>query len=208
MVAMIFCDRLYLANYSADALNAAVSAGTFWWATTFAVVTLCSMAEVFVAQYNGAKRYQKLGEPVWLMIWLALFSVVFFFLLGTVVNDSLFKAGFFNANEVAYAAISAFFIGQGKTRIIQWMALLGNAVNIALDPLFIFGVKGWIPEMGLKGAAIATGLGILIQIVILGALFLRSENRTHFGTAQWRFRPSAFWRCLKVGLPPGGFLLI
>jgi len=221
MVAMIFCDRLYLANYSAGALNAAVSAGTFWWATTFAVVTLCSMAEVFVAQYNGAKRYQKLGEPVWQMIWLAFFSVVFFFLLGTVVNDSLFKAGFFNANEVAYfkwnnffapsfallAAISAFFIGQGKTRIIQWMALLGNAVNIALDPLFIFGVKGWIPEMGLKGAAIATGVGIIIQIVILGALFLRSENRTHFGTGSWRFHPSAFWRCLKVGLPPGVFFL-
>ncbi|WP_420421087.1 MATE family efflux transporter [Simkania sp.] len=133
MVAMIFCDRLYLANYSASSLSAAVSAGTFWWATTFAVVTLCSMAEVFVAQYNGAKKHQKLGEPVWQMIWLALISIIFFFLLGTVVNDSLYRIGFFNADELAYfkwnnyfapsfaflAAISAFFIGQGKTRIIQ-----------------------------------------------------------------------------------------
>ncbi|WP_420421088.1 MATE family efflux transporter [Simkania sp.] len=87
------------------------------------------------------------------------------------------------------------------------MALLGNAINIVLDPLFIFGVKGWIPEMGLKGAAIATGIGIGIQVIILGALFLRSDNRSHFGTGNWKFQPSAFWRCLKVGLPPGVFFL-
>ncbi|MCB1083508.1 MAG: MATE family efflux transporter [Simkania sp.] len=221
MVAMIFCDRLYLANYSVSSLSAAVSAGTFWWGTTFAVATICSMAEVFVAQYNGAKRYKKLGEPVWQMIWFALFSIVFFFSLGTVVNTFLYEVGFFNVDEMTYfkwnnffapsfallAAISAFFIGQGKTRIIQWMALLGNTINIILDPLLIFGVKGWIPEMGLKGAAIATGIGIIIQIIILGALFLRLENKRSFGTGNWKFRPLAFWKCLKIGFTPGIFFL-
>jgi len=222
MVAMIFCDRLYLANYSSSALNAAVSAGTLWWATTFSVVTLCSMAEVFVAQYNGAKKYKMLGQPVWQMIWLALFSCVFFFLLGTIGNDFLYQTGLFNADEVSYfkwnnffapsfallAAISAFFIGQGKTRIIQWMAILGNAINILLDPLFIFGLDGWVPEMGLKGAAIATGLGIMIQVAILGTLFLSKKNQVDFGTSYWKFNSQAFWKCVKVGLPPGTFFFL
>ncbi|MCB1083507.1 MAG: MATE family efflux transporter [Simkania sp.] len=221
MVAMMFCDRLFLANYSASALSAAASAGTLFWAGNFMIVTLCAMSEVFVAQYNGAKRYNKLGEPVWQMIWLAIFSSIFFFCLGTFGSNQLYNFGFFNADEVLYfkwnnffapafsllAAISAFFIGQGKTQIIKWMAILGNVVNIVLDPLFIFGVKGWIPEMGIKGAAIATGLGMIIQILVLGAIFLRQSNREFFGTNDWKFKTGPFWKVLKIGLPPAFFVM-
>jgi MATE family multidrug resistance protein len=221
MVAMMFCDRLFLANYSASALSAAASAGTLFWAGNFMVVTLCAMSEVFVAQYNGAKRYNKLGEPVWQMIWLAIFSSIFFFCLGTFGSNQLYNFGFFNSDEVLYfkwnnffapafsllAAISAFFIGQGKTQIIKWMAILGNIVNIVLDPLFIFGVKGWIPEMGIKGAAIATGLGMIIQILILGAIFLRQSNREFFGTNDWKFKKDPFWKVLKIALPPAFFVM-
>jgi len=222
MVAMMFCDRLFLANYSVSALSAAASAGTLWWAGNFTFVTLCAMAEVFVAQYNGAKRYNMLGEPVWQMIWLSLFSSIFFFLLGTLGGDLLHQAGFFNSEEVLYykwnnffspcfallAAISAFFIGQGKTKIIKWMAILGNAVNIILDPLFIFGVEGWIPRMGIKGAAIATGIGVMIQVVILAFLFLRQDNQKLLGAGKWRFKIAPFWKCLKVGLPPAIFVTL
>ncbi|WP_420421089.1 MATE family efflux transporter [Simkania sp.] len=221
MVAMMFCDRLFLANYSASALSAAASAGTLFWAGNFMVVTLCAMSEVFVAQYNGAKRYNKLGEPVWQMIWLAIFSCIFFFCLGTFGSNQLYSFGFFNSDEVLYfkwnnffapafsllAAISAFFIGQGKTQIIKWMAILGNVVNIILDPLFIFGVKGWIPEMGIKGAAIATGLGVILQIVVLGAIFLRQNNREFFGTNDWKFKKGQCWNVLKIAMPPAFFVM-
>jgi len=221
MVAMMFCDRLFLANYSASALSAAASAGTLYWAGNFMIVTLCAMAEVFVAQYNGAKKYQKLGEPVWQMVWLSIFSCVFFFCLATVGSNIFYEAGFFNSDEALYykwnnffapsfsmlAAISAFFIGQGKTQIIKWMAILGNIINIILDPLFIFGVDGWIPAMGIKGAAIATGIGVIAQIVVLGTLFLRKNNQEVFGTHQWKFKTQAFGKCLKVGIPPAIFVM-
>lgn len=222
MVAMMFCDRLFLANYSANALNAAASAGTLYWAGNFMVVTLCAMAEVFVAQYNGAKRYKMLGEPVWQMIWLALFSCLFFFLLGTVGSEALYQTGFFNSDEALYykwnnwfapsfsllAALSAFFIGQGKTEIIKWMAILGNVINIILDPLLIFGVDGWIPSMGIPGAAIATGIGVIAQIIVLAWLFLRENNQTLFNTRDWRFKLKPFAKCLKVGIPPALFVML
>lgn len=51
-----------------------------FWAGNFMWVTLAAMAEVFVAQYNGSKQYGKLGEPVWQMIWLSGFSLIFLFL--------------------------------------------------------------------------------------------------------------------------------
>ena len=70
LMLMFFVDRLLLARYSTDALNAAVHAGTFGWAFIFGGVSLCNIAEIFVAQYNGAGEKSKLGEPVWQMIWL------------------------------------------------------------------------------------------------------------------------------------------
>jgi len=221
MVAMMFFDRLFLAYYSTSALTAAASAGNLYWAGCFMWVTLAAMAEVFVAQYNGAKRYEKLGQPAWQMIYLSGASVIFFFILGHFGSELFYQSGLMNHDEMTYyrwnnyfaplltlmTAISAFYIGQGKTSIIKWLGLLGNGVNIILDPLFIFGYKGWIPSMGIKGAAIATGIGISVQVVIIAALFLRRKNWETFGTNDYRFKPALFWKCLKVGLPPAIFVL-
>lgn len=221
MVTMMFVDRLFLSYYSADALSAAASAGTFYWAGNFMWVTLAAMSEVFVAQYNGAKRYEKLGEPVWQMIYLSGISCIFFFSLAQFGTTFFMQSGLMNAHEGEYfrwnsyfapcwtllTALSAFYIGQGKTSIIKWLGILGNTVNVILDPLFIFGVDGWIPAMGIKGAAIATGIGIIVQAIILGAMFLSKKNRSDFGTGDAQFRPIAFIKCLKVGIPPAIFAL-
>lgn len=220
MVAMMFADRLFLANYSADALSAATSAGTLFWAGSFMCVTFVAMGEVFVAQYNGSKQYEKLGRPVWQMIYFSAFSFIFFFALGSFGSEILMSKGIMNQNEVEYfrwnnyyapfltllTAISAFFIGQGKTKITMWLGVLGNGVNIILDPIFIYGWFGF-PELGIKGAAIATGIGIIVQVVIIGSLFLRKKNQQEFGSGDWRFRKSLFMKCLRVGAPPAFFVL-
>ena len=36
---------------------------------------ITAMSEVFVAQYNGAKQYLRIGAPVWQMIWFSFFSI-------------------------------------------------------------------------------------------------------------------------------------
>ncbi len=217
MVAMMFADRIFLSYYSADALSAATSAGNLFWAGNFTWITLAAMAEVFVAQYNGSKQYGKLGEPVWQMIWLAGISFIFFFAMGNFGSDLFFKktleieyfrwSNYFAPCWTLLAALSAFYVGQGKTRIIKWLGILGNGVNILLDPLLIFGYKGVIPAMGTKGAAIATGVGILVQVVVIASLFLRRKNRKEFGTGDFRFKPQPFLRCLKVGASPAIFVM-
>src|ERR1700722_1672002 len=75
---MLFVDRLLLARYSTEALNAAVNAATLGWSFVFSWFVLTNISEVFVAQHNGAKRYQEFGAPVWQMIWVALGSILFF----------------------------------------------------------------------------------------------------------------------------------
>ncbi len=221
MVVMMFVDRIFLSYYSIDALSAATSSGTLFWAGNFMWVTLAAMAEIFVAQYNGLKQYKKLGEPVWQMVWLSLLAFIFFMTLGSFGSDYFLRSGFMNSSEVEYfrwnnyfapfltllTALGAFYIGQGKTMIITWLGIIGNGVNVLLDPLFIFGYKGVVSSMGIKGAAIATGVGIIVQVVILGSMFLSRKNQIEFGTGDFRFKPKAFFSCIKVGASPAIFVM-
>ncbi len=221
LMAMLFIDRIFLAQYSASALNAAASAGTLAWSIDLGIVTLASMSEVFVAQYNGAKLFKKLGEPVWQMIWLSFFSVLLFIPIAIWGSNVIFPYESIPTQEHSYfkwmlifgpvsvlqAGIGGFFIGQGKTNIIKWMGLLGNIVNIILDPIFIFGA-GPIPSMGVVGAAIATGIGVSVQSLLLFVLFIRKSNRENYGCNQWKFQFAGFKKCCKIGLPPSIFVFL
>lgn len=218
---MIFTDRLFLAHYSLDTLNAVANAGTLAWALMGGVGMITAMSEVFVAQYNGAKLYQRIGVPVWQMVWLSLFSYVIFIPLG-VFSSQIFSFTsngaleaeffrwlmFFGPSYALMTAFSGFFIGRGKTKILVAVALIANILNILLDWLLIFGAPPLIPEMGIKGAAIATSCGYAFQTVLLAILFFRKRYRTEFGTAQWKFNRNEFKKCFRIGLPQGVFVAL
>lgn len=103
--------------------------------------------------------------------------------------------------------INAIFRGAGDASLAMRSLMLANALNIVLDPLFIFG-WGPVPAMGIEGAAIATtvgrGIGVLYQISHLlrgkGVIKLHAENLQ----AKW----DIMVRLLKVSAGGTGQFLI
>ena len=215
---MLFVDRLFLAQYSHDALKACVTSGTLAWSLILGWITLATLCEVFVAQLNGAKKFDQLANPVWQMIWLALFSLLFFIPMALIGAPYIYPSSSALLEQIYFkwmmytgpfavflAAVTAFYIGQGKSNVPKWWSIGGNLVNVLFDYILIFGVSSLIPSIGIEGAAIATFLSYVVESIGMFIGFLAKSNKETFSTHDYSFKPSLFKQCFKIGLPPAIF---
>lgn len=62
----------------------------------------------------------------------------------------------------------------GKMKIAMFSVLFGCIANIILDPLMIFGI-GIFPEMGIEGAALATGIGQTLNLLVYIIVGMREK---------------------------------
>lgn len=212
---MLFLDRLFLAHDSLTALNAAAHAGALVQFLQFWAIATVSIAEVFVGRYNGAGRKEKLGQPIWQMIWFSLGTFILYIPIGLWAGPYVFLNETYQEQEIAFfqiltcfipfsslsAAVAAFYIGQGKVKFVTGMMLLANGLNILLDIILIFGVSPWIPPMGIAGAAWGTGIAQMCQAIVLLIAFLWPVNQQRYGTGRWQFNKRLFRSCLYIGLP-------
>jgi len=212
---MTFIDRLILAKYDLRAMNAAVVAGLVFSIFQFGTVGIAAISEVFVGQYNGAKKFSRMGAPVWQMIWFSLMTTLIFWPLGLFAGGLFIPNPEFVADGIPFfkwmmifgpsfplaTALASFFVGRGRVKLVMSATILSNLLNICLDFILIFGVKGYLDPMGAKGAAIATGISQLVQAIVLFIVFLRRRHRETHGTCEWRFRPKAFLQAIYIGVP-------
>jgi len=220
---MILTDRIILAHYSIDAVNAVATVINTISVFNCAFVATAAIAEVLVGQFNGKREYKKVSSPVWQMLWWSLFSYILYIpcafwgghlLIPDAVYDSAYPFYFWIMLSgpvfAAVAAISSFYIGIGKTYIVTIAAVVANLINIALDCVLIFGIDGYLDPMSSKGAGIATTIAQIVFLAILAGAFLTKENRKTYHTFNYKFDKKIFIACLKIGLPStlNSFLLI
>ncbi len=219
LCAMLFVDRIFLSFYSKECLTASVTSGTLSWAFITAILTLAAMSEVFVSQFNGAGKNKELGRPVWQMLWLCLFSFGFFIPVGLILAPIIFPIATLPLEHSYFSffmftgpffcfnsALAGFFIGRGHPKIIQWMAVVGNLVNVVLAPIFIFGIAGVFPSLGIMGAAYATFIGSVVQCFVVFLYFINKKHDAMFNTRNYQFDKKLFLSCLKIGIPPAVFV--
>lgn len=215
---MEFTDRIFLANYSIESIAAAMPAGiaAFLALTFFSGVT--AYLNVFISQYTGAGKFHRIGPCVWQGIYFSAIAAVFLFALSFFA-DPIFRLGghppevqqlervYFRVLcigggiNVLGTGLACFFSGRGKTRPVMLINVIGMALNIPLDYALINGI--WVfPEMGIRGAAVATVCSwALITLLYAGLVFSRHNERQYGIFSRRAFDTALCVRILRKGMP-------
>lgn len=115
--------------------------------------------------------------------------------------DYLFVCMFFCIPLYGQIIFERLLLSTGKTIYSMTSQAFGAVLNIVLDPLMIFGV-GPFPEMGIRGAAVATVTAQFCAMMLAIFLNLKVNKEIQFGQLRG-FRPELhiIKRIYTVGLP-------
>lgn len=213
---MIFVDRLLLSWHAAAEFNAVANAGIACYAFLILPISICAISEVFVGRLHGEGSLSEIAKPVWQMIWFSLMLTIPVFLISYFMPPLIFYKTGNEFNETTYfqvlirfapilcmmISLSGFFIGIGKVKIVSRCVVTGNILNVILGYLLIFG-WGFIPSLGIFGAALATGISQTFQCLVLLACFFSKGYRKTYSTTQFDFNFIYFKEALKIGTPSG-----
>ncbi len=183
----------------------------------FAIVMGLSMGTTaMVSRRIGEGRVEEASITAWQSILAGVFGAVPVSLCGVLLAPSLLRwMGGTPAivDGYAYTAIlfagsvtifllflnNAIFRGAGDATVAMRALWFANLINIALDPLLIFGL-GPFPELGLAGAAVATtigrGTGVVYQLTVLW----RGTGRLKLDRNAMRLNVNVLRRLLSVSM--------
>ena len=215
---MQFTDRVFLANYSLDAIAAALPAGVVFYMFVYFFIGTAGYVNVFIAQYTGSGALHRVGPALWQGIYFSILAglamVALYFCAGPI-----FRFGGHSPEvqelEVIYfralclgsgvlilgTGLSCFFSGRGLTRPVMIINLVGAVINIPLDYALINGI-GVFPELGIMGAGLATAMAwLVIAICYVLIVFTRENDRIYNIWKNRLFESELFGRLMRFGVP-------
>ena len=85
---------------------------------------------------------------------------------------------------------------EGKASLGMIGLMSGAILNIALDPILMFGLN-----MGIAGAAIATAFSQIVSFLILLSMFLRKKTTVRLSVKEADLKPKSVLDIMTTGLP-------
>ena len=142
------------------------------------VMTVCciTMMPAFLGMFTSSKTVIELGVHYSVIA----FAFTLIIIVG-VTFEKLFQA-----------------VGNMKTTMISLMC--GCITNIVLDPVLIFGY-GPFPEMGIEGAALATGIGQALTLAIYLVVYFVRPIRVHIRKQYILLSKKMVIRLYSIGIP-------
>jgi multidrug resistance protein, MATE family len=212
-------DRIFLGQFSTDALGAAMAVMGLFWVPMALIQQTASYSMTFVAQYFGAKQFEKIGPSIWHAIYLGVAGGLAVLLLIPCAHFIFAQVGHsteMQKLEVEYfialcfsalptaivAAVSGFYTGLGKSQMVMWINGVGLIANVIFDYIMIFGNFGF-PAMGIAGAGYATALANYVGAAFGIWMMFRSDSGEFNLRAGWKWSSDLCKRYVRYGIPSG-----
>jgi MATE family multidrug resistance protein len=217
-VVMTFTDRVFLANYSINAIAAALPAGISAYVFISFFADTAGYTNVVIAQYTGAGAIKRVGAALWQAIYFSVIAWLFmaalsfgagplFRLIGHPAEVRQLEVIYFrilclgSGIHITGMGLSSFFTGRGMTRPVMIIHIIAMFINVPLDYALINGI--WIfPQLGVAGAALATLFAWTTATLMLVLLIFTRENDRIYGVIKnFRFDADLFGRLIRFGVP-------
>ncbi|MEP5758098.1 MAG: MATE family efflux transporter [Litoreibacter sp.] len=220
-MAVRLVDAIMLGRYETDALAASILAGAFYFAifimgAGFSFAVMPMVAEAY-AKNDGLRIRRVTRMGMWLSV---IYATVF--LPAMIWSDPLLRgmkqdpdlaraaqeylriAGFGLFPSLLVMALKNYLAAIERTAPILYLTVAGVFVNAGLNYLFIFGSWGF-PELGLRGAAIASVLTEVLTFIAMAIFVARAPGcREHTIFVRfWKRDPEAMGEVFRLGWPIG-----
>lgn len=190
-------DNLMVGHLGDEALGAVSSANRFYMISNFATFGITMAASVFMAQYYGAKNFEKLKESFRFMLLSAFSLNLVFFLIGKFApnlvlgyftdEEEVIRIGLQYMNLAVYTFLLIAVIisvnnairAMGDSRILVLTSLVSVIINICVNYCLILGNFGF-PRLGVVGAAIGTLCARSVELCL--SLLVLKINQYPFNT--------------------------
>ena len=196
-------DTAYLGRVGEVELGASAMGGLFYICVFTIAFGFSVGSQILIARRNGEGRYKDVG-PVMIqggtfLLGLAMLMFGLTHLLAPSIvrllisSDSIFDAtmeflnwriwGFFFA--FVNVMFRALYIGITRTKVLTMNAVVMALVNVLLDYILIFGKFG-MPEMGIKGAAVASVMAEAASLAFFLIYTYAKVDFKKFGLNHWQ----------------------
>ena len=209
-------DTAFLGHVSEVALGASAMGGLFYICVFTIAFGFSTGSQIVIARRNGEGRYSDVGpvmiQGIMFLFVMALLLFGFTKAFGgnimrlLVSSESIYEGTmeflnwriygfFFSFINVMFRAL---YIGITRTKVLTINAIVMALTNVVLDYALIFGKFG-LPEMGIKGAAIASVLAEASSILFFVIYTYATVDLKKYGMNRLRtFDPALLMRILSI----------
>jgi len=215
-------DTIWLGRLPGAEATLSVSAISLAWPFVFLLLSiqlgLGTAAIAMISQHTGAKKYEEANHDTGQLFFLFIVLSIILGAVGFLVAEDFLNFLTGHGDMVPFATdyLQVIFIGfpilltfaafsfslraWGDTLTPTMVMAVSVLLNIALDPLFIFGI-GPFPRLGIQGAAIATVLARYVGAVI--AVYMLYTNRVGIRVKLSYLKPdfTKLKKFLAIGTP-------
>lgn len=195
---VLLTDSAFLSRYDTLSFDAVGNAGLLFITCFMIMVGLGDGTQIILARRIGEKKNKQLAGVFSTALFIQfvfaslLFLVLYFgapSLLNSISKNSIIaglQGQFLSVRAYAFfpsclfLIIQAYFLAKGKTWPVLFSAVVTALSNIILDYSLIFGNFG-CPELGVKGAALASTLSDVIGMLSMLFLFKMDKENRLFG---------------------------
>ena len=218
-------DMYFVGKLGSMAVAAVGMAAIVNMATITLLVGIATATRAMISRYIGANDFDAAHRSAvgsiffgaLISITIAIFGVAFakivLILMGakgellTASTNYLIIMMLGSFTAVFVFIMNAIFQGAGDSKTPMIITISAVALNIVLDPMFIFGI-GFFPKWGINGAAFATVLSRFIAALTGFFLLVRGVNAFKIHLSHFKTDIPTLKRFLHIGVPGGGQVLL